>query len=368
MRICNESNLKSVISFKSGISRNIDAEAFDELGFNLGFNCRFSFSNQWIYSLIRQQVYNRKSIFVDSGAFNEFKSGECPDWDKVFAIYDQIQHSCAGLDLSRLSLVMPDKVGDQQESLSRQLKYADKIQSYINSGIRVILPIQIGQATLEENYSSLKNIFSGKFAVGVPSNKAACRPEDFQLFVESTDCSNVHFLGCSDANRNFAKFFRCLKKDAIISCDSNRMTSVTTDDKFKKDQERLIDTYKNNIFNDLAGKPSEYIEDDFVWWLDDLETEDDEVLRPFLASIGVKPANLEAELQKVKNYSDNRAVDIISENPGGWEFLIKTFEVCQNTQLTCSKRLARKEATKNYFLQKDQVNHAISYQPVFSFA
>ncbi|XLY90514.1 hypothetical protein ACK8QS_22855 (plasmid) [Ectopseudomonas mendocina] len=126
--------------------------------------------------VIPQYLDNGGAVFIDSGAFSAFVKGELVDWQQVFSAYETIIDRTDRAD--GLSIVAPDVVGDQAATIALWEQHAPRIQSWMASGARVIIPLQCGERSAGELLALAKAIFqTDRFCAGVPSNLAAMTAE-----------------------------------------------------------------------------------------------------------------------------------------------------------------------------------------------
>lgn len=83
-----------------------------------------------------------------------------------------------------LSIVAPDVIGDQVQTLALWELHAKRVRSWIDGGARVIVPLQCGQLSAGELLEKAKRIFgTDKLCAGIPSNLSAMPP---------ADCATLH--------------------------------------------------------------------------------------------------------------------------------------------------------------------------------
>ena len=161
----------------------------------------------------KAHVAKGNPLFIDTGAFGlSKKGGEVPFEGKnnAFNIIDSIVEDVAPENRSKVTIVMPDIVGDQQGTLELQSKHKEKIHEYIDAGYDVLIPTQQTtpdtkskkkrgkDRTLDSVYEGLVAEFGeGNFRVGIPSNAAAVSVKDFEGFVGRKKPAKVHLLGAS---------------------------------------------------------------------------------------------------------------------------------------------------------------------------
>ncbi|MFK4136470.1 hypothetical protein ACI2KR_29975 [Pseudomonas luteola] len=97
-------------------------------------------------------------VFVDSGAFEARRKGIQLDWEVVFQAYEVILNMT---DRPQgLSIVAPDVIGDQIETLHLWQRYSLRVQTWIDAGVRVIVPLQCGNLSAGDMLELAKRIFS----------------------------------------------------------------------------------------------------------------------------------------------------------------------------------------------------------------
>lgn len=184
---------KLIAAFRSGMSRSKDFHGAASAGVPIGVVAGELTMGQKLTTIPR---YLRSGgyVFIDSGAFSEFKSGEAPDFDNVVNTYELIAdcHDADPQMLGRLFVVAPDKVGDQTATLKRLGVYSRRLKALIEDGVKVIVPIQRGVMPAVQMLQSVTDILgTGAFVAGIPSNKEALS----LLECESLRHHSFHILG-----------------------------------------------------------------------------------------------------------------------------------------------------------------------------
>ncbi|WP_262267109.1 MULTISPECIES: hypothetical protein [Microvirga] len=236
-----------LVIFASGMSRIGDLEAGAFVWKNLksrGIGVEAGeLSSTAIEAIAEAVILHKTQIFVDSGAFSEFKrslkgasrpqpiicdlfSDEterllagCPtvDFTRVWQRYECIKATIAyflngdsGIDGSatpdepdypRPLFVMPDVVGNQSVSIALVERYRSWILEEINQDQSIpIIPIQVGDLTLAQAYARIVEILdSDRWVVGIPSNEKAVTPDELRDFIRQSRPSRVHFLGAASS-------------------------------------------------------------------------------------------------------------------------------------------------------------------------
>lgn len=166
----------AVLAFHSGMSRVKDFNGAACAGVPIGVVAGELTMGQQ-FKAIPQYLLARGYVFIDSGAFSEFKTGCAPDFHCVLSIYEFIAEMVdyCPLALGRLYVVAPDKVGDQLATLERLARYRTRICALIAAGVRMIVPIQRGDAMSVAQMLERAAAVLGtrEFVAGIPSNKEA---------------------------------------------------------------------------------------------------------------------------------------------------------------------------------------------------
>lgn len=229
------------LAFHSGMSRAKDFRAAVDAGVAGIGVVAGELASSSIFLGVPQFLRNGGAVFVDSGAFTEFRTGLAPDFNTVLAIYDMLaSHS----DLQepgsgQLYVVSPDKVGDQLETLARLEQYAGRVRALIEKGCHVIFPLQRGVIPATEMLSRAVAILgTDKFVAGIPSNKEA---------LSLAECASIkhnafHILGRVQMNQDQVERMCALaaqNSDAVITADANWLRSRLGLVSSMAEQERL---------------------------------------------------------------------------------------------------------------------------------
>lgn len=151
--------------------------------------------------------FDKPSVLYKPGAKKEGKIKEYNPFDLI----DEILYDLDETQKSRVTVVMPDVIGDQQGTLDLQSKHIDRIKGYIDTGVEVIIPMHKTNPNTKKSKgrgedSSLESVYDGltaeldpqregKFRVGVPSNAEAINPKEFTDFIRNRKPKKIHLLG-----------------------------------------------------------------------------------------------------------------------------------------------------------------------------
>lgn len=162
--------------FFSGMSTPGDIQALADYGLHVGVVAQET-ADRSMSELEKMAKYTDLWCFVDSGAFGEVKFDKATgapswpdpitdrDWIKILSRYARIAEAFG----PRTYLVAPDRVADQQETLSRQLTYANEMFDVaVPSGANVIIPVQKGPMSMMDFYNREYEILT---SAGIPGNQ-----------------------------------------------------------------------------------------------------------------------------------------------------------------------------------------------------
>lgn len=238
---------RKLVIFASGMSRIGDLDAGTFAWNNLksrGIGVEAGeLSSTAVEAIAEAVVIGKTQIFVDSGAFSEFKrslrnpsqrkgiihdlfadetekllaSCRTIDFQRCWLRYESIKATIAyylngdsGIegsatpdnpDYPRPLFVMPDVVGDQATSLALVERYRSWILEEIEQNqSKPIIPIQVGTLTLTQACARIVDILAtDRWVVGIPSNEKAVTPDELRDFIRETRPSRLHFLGAASS-------------------------------------------------------------------------------------------------------------------------------------------------------------------------
>lgn len=176
-------------------------------------------------------------VFVDSGAFGEVRwSPELgclvdhrpithEDWIERLDAYDRIAAALG----SRAYLVAPDKVGDQQETLRRLVRYAGRLRALRETGAQIIVPLQCGVLSgAAFDHACTQILGFSDYVRGIPSKKAAASIEEIaELSAALPPGARVHLLGLGPFSERYDAVIEALGRGAeFVTCDSVRIKAL----------------------------------------------------------------------------------------------------------------------------------------------
>ena len=171
-------------------------------------------------------------LFVDSGAFGEIDSNlnvvkpiTHSDWLNVLEVYERLSRALG----SAVTVVAPDMIGDQLNTLRRMEKYAEDIYTCACLGARILVPVQTGYVSASEFYSAaLEALGAGddpKYVPAIPMKRGATTVEDLAIFVSETRPTEVHLLGIGPKSKTFRSAMDACS-GVKVTCDSNGMKAL----------------------------------------------------------------------------------------------------------------------------------------------
>lgn len=206
------------VAFHSGMSSKSDLRAAVDEGIPVGVVATLLDLSK-TFLVIPRHLDAGGSAFIDSGAFSAFQKNEQVDWDKVFSVYEGViswTSRPAGL-----SIVAPDVIGNQLQTLDLWQEHAERVNSWISAGARVIVPLQRGDLSAGSMLAHSKRIFgTDRFCAGIPSNLEAMTAED----AGTLHHHDFHVLGRVIMTRDLALKVQALLRnnpDAYFTSDAN---------------------------------------------------------------------------------------------------------------------------------------------------
>lgn len=191
-KVLETANPKDPIFFNSGASTVTDYLAYSLANKPVGV--QIGLCSERVKELILNYNNRECRTFLDSGAFSAFRKGQQVDFPKVFKDYFNLVEKAEKPSL--LTLVAPDIIGSQEASLTLLKEYKKEIYRLICLGVDLIIPIQLGNLSLEEAYNKAVAILSTKaFRIGLPSNEKAISLDRAFELVSNLQPKSIHFLG-----------------------------------------------------------------------------------------------------------------------------------------------------------------------------
>lgn len=217
--------------FVSGASAMSDLRGLLRLSVPLGISIQ-ELSAPALEVLFEHACLPFVRIFVDSGAFSEVdRTGRVVDpitdeeWTRRVAVMLRVALAFG----TRATIVAPDCVGNQAETLRRLRRHAVAMRAARAAGARIVVPIQRGdQAPASFAAAAAEAIGFDDFVAGIPGNKIAMPTSELEAFLRARRPRAIHLLGMGPKNARFQKLVdvvRRLAPGADLSCDSQAFTA-----------------------------------------------------------------------------------------------------------------------------------------------
>ena len=216
--------------FASGANRKPEIEGFGLLGIPVGVSV-----NHLNEASITALIEHRQPVMIDSGAFSEvsFTDGaphisrpiDDQEWRRRLAIYLRLATALG----EKAMVVVPDQVGNQQETLRRLALYRGELSALSRTGAVLLLPLQIGCMSHPEFYEAAQRAAGVILTPAMPMRKAATKAEDLAGFVEQVRPPHLHLLGMGIDHPRAEPIIRLIahySPQTSISMDSNRLRAL----------------------------------------------------------------------------------------------------------------------------------------------
>lgn len=220
-----------VTVFASGANETREIAGFNLAGVSVGVSV-----SHVREEAIRELLHSQSRVFADSGAFSEVEAGPnglqvvAPitdaEWRRRISIYKRL---AAGLG-TKLSVVAPDRVADQQSTLLRLARYRSEMAEVAAYGSEVMLPVQRGDLSPAEFYREAVETAQLDLIPAMPMKKAASSFQDVIDFVQEVRPRRIHLLGMGferSSARKLVAMLQAVVPGIEISMDSNRLRAVT---------------------------------------------------------------------------------------------------------------------------------------------
>lgn len=187
-----KSKLDLPLAYNSGNIRSInETRASISIGAPIGITVNTQDS---IIELAMDYASDGGEVFVDSGAFSEFRVGTNLDietdsglefWKRVISIYNRIADE-SGDGVYNIAFVAPDQIGSQSTSLKNLDWLRYEVNALIEKGCKIIQPIQAGEHNIAANIANLSEFYNDfeKVILGFPSKAAAWKVSDVIGYLE----------------------------------------------------------------------------------------------------------------------------------------------------------------------------------------
>lgn len=174
-----------------------------------------------LFGIAKEFLLADGRLLLDSGAFGCRDTPARMRWDRVFEIYEQL----ARIAPQRVSLVLPDVVGDQHATLHLAAAYSEAIRALAATGAELLVPMQRGDLKFDDFFIAYTDAAGVRpTGLALPWNAHALTMVDLKAILSCDFLPRrLHFLGIGrDANGFVEPSFEvvCRWPTAVISCDS----------------------------------------------------------------------------------------------------------------------------------------------------
>lgn len=142
-------------------------------------------------------------VFVDTGGFTAFTKGVDLDTDLVIANYKELLEGVTQENRGNFYFVAPDVIGDQAATYELVKDLGAEMDSLMDQGANVIVPVQRGEVEPIPYMGDVTNEFKTENAQniiwGIPYNKVPFTQDEVLSILENRPETNIHLLGGGSA-------------------------------------------------------------------------------------------------------------------------------------------------------------------------
>ena len=217
------------IYFASGSNRPADIRGFAAVGHAIGVAAPELSPNaeKELVKLAGTGI----QVFVDSGAFSEVVFTEAGVvvvapitevmWQERLALYARLARALG----PQVHVVAPDRIGDQEETLTRLTKYAPELRVIRALGAKILVPIQKGTHSQATFVRAIERALGfSDFVHAIPSKKKATSMSELRAYLTAVKPTAIHFLGLGIKNANAKTVLAMVEElspTATVTMDSN---------------------------------------------------------------------------------------------------------------------------------------------------
>lgn len=219
-----------VLVFASGANRAGEIRGFARVGIPVGVS-----ADQLNSAAIVALIESGNPVMVDSGAFSEVvftadgphtvRAIDDREWRRRLGIYLELASSLG----KKATVVAPDKVGNQAETLQRLAKFCSELAVIAETEATILLPLQIGRLSHRQFFEAAQAAAGVALMPAMPMRKAATSSEALLSFVAEAKPPHIHLLGVGISTRRAEKLVSAIQHfspGTLISMDSNRLRAV----------------------------------------------------------------------------------------------------------------------------------------------
>lgn len=224
--------------YASGTNDSGEIRGFATLGIHIGFSA--SVIGPAALRELERHAGSGLLVFGDTGAYSEDVPGTAApgrarssrtaeistdEWDVRLGVLERVARSFGG----HLSVVAPDRVGDQDGTLARLQSHASRIRLLARLGARVLLPLHAGPRALGALFDEATAILGVPLVPAFPLPKRRTPATDVLAFARSTRAREIHLLGVGLRSRWSRYLLPLLARQVPglhVSMDANVITSA----------------------------------------------------------------------------------------------------------------------------------------------
>lgn len=210
--------------YASGSNLPGEVRGFDDIGHPFGFTIP-----DLAPGAVDAAIRARAPVFIDSGAFGEkeftdrgpvvVKPISHEEWVSRLAVMERVASARADV-----TVVAPDSIGDQDDTLRRLEKYRPHIKRIASAGVRVLVAIPRGRMSQSEFWRAALGVVGEAYrpVPAFPMKKAATTPRDLARFAVEMRPDEVHLLGMGPKSRGWQGAIEALGFAGCrrVTCDS----------------------------------------------------------------------------------------------------------------------------------------------------
>jgi hypothetical protein len=240
-------------AFHSGASAYFDSLGLTMAGKDVGVVA--DLIRPRVMHLLKSYLSRGGKVFVDSGAYGRFskwKEGkaETPlaDFQKMFAVYDDLVDGTPVAYRHNLHLVMPDVLAHPEWSLALLQEHRSKILGFVGAGVSVIVPLQKGSTPAGVTAEHVAAILGTReITLGIPSAAAAMSLSDVATI---RGFGRFHILGRASMGLPLFKIAYTFLENcpgAQVTCDANQLRGNTMS--IGHEHARLIEAHSDQAWD-----------------------------------------------------------------------------------------------------------------------
>jgi len=216
-------------------------------------------------------------FFLDSGAFGEIAfTPDGPvdkdpithaEWTRRLDLYDRMADALGG----QLYAVAPDKVADQEETLRRLTRYADRVRAIRAKGAHILVPIQKGAVSMAAFAARVDAILGTDWTPAIPMKKDATSDADLAAFLRPRRPLALHLLGVGPRSTRFPDIERIVAETspgARVTLDSVAITAAVG--RPEKGPPRKLTAAQDKVREDVAESAFAATDPDLADYTDEI--------------------------------------------------------------------------------------------------